>query len=176
MRKRLLLLPLVLLAGTASVAGAQVLDDDHDRGPLAGQVIDHPCGAEQANFVRTQSTQGTTNATVPVVFPNSLMTINVPDGASRCVKVLFTAETSCTGAAGLDYCRVQALIDGVPMDPDGAGFMTIDSEDATGDGHAFEWVKRVGEGPHTISITRAVGNAATTFTHDDWTMDVSLKG
>jgi len=176
MRKRLLILPLVLLAGTASVAGAQALNDDHDRGPLAGQVIDHTCGAEQGNVVRTQSTQGSTNSTVPVAFPNSVMTINVPANTTRCIKVLFTAETSCTGSAGLDYCRVQALIDGLPMDPDGAGFMTIDSEDVTADGHAFEWVKRVGEGPHTIQITRAVDNAATTFTHDDWTMDVTLKG
>lgn len=177
MRKRLLILPLALLAGTASVATAQVVNNDHDRGPLAGVVIDHTCGQEQGNVVRTQSTQGSTNSVNPVAFPNSVMTINVPDGASRCVKVLFTVETSCTGNAGaFDYCRVQALIDGAPMDPDGAGFMTIDSEDVTADGHAFEWVKRVGEGPHTIQITRAVDNAATTFTHDDWTMDVTLKG
>ena len=43
------------------------------------------------------------------------------------------------------------------MDPDGAGFMTIDSEDATGDGHAFEWIKRVGDGPHVIELMRDGG-------------------
>ena len=55
MRKRLLILPLALLAGTASVATAQVVNNDHDRGPVAGVVIDHTCGQEQANVVRTQS-------------------------------------------------------------------------------------------------------------------------
>jgi hypothetical protein len=36
---------------------------------------------------------------------------------------------------------------------------------------------RKGNTRHTrIQITRAVDNAATTFTHDDWTMDVTLKG
>lgn len=175
MRKRLLILPLVLLAGTVSVAGAQVINDDHDRGPLAGQVLDHPCGPEQQNIVRTQSAVGSTNSVVPVAMPATIMNINVPANQSRCVKVLFTAETSCTGFGGADYCRVQATLDGAPMNPNGAGFMTIDSEDATGDGHAFNWVKRIGPGQHTLQITQEVDNAATTFTHDDWTMDVSIK-
>ena len=40
--------------------------------------------------------------------------------------------------------------------------------------HAYEWVKRVGEGPHIVRIERRVGNAATSFWWDDWTFDVSL--
>ena len=175
MRKRLLILPLALLAGTASVAGAQALNDDHDRGPQAGQLIDHPCGPEQLNLVRTQSAVGSTSSVVPVAIPATTMTVNVPAGQTRCVKVLFTAETSCTGFAGTDYCRVQATLDGAPMNPNGAGFMTIDSEDASADGHAFEWVKRVGPGQHVVQITQEVGNAATTFIHDDWTMDLTVK-
>ncbi|MDA0174143.1 hypothetical protein OJ998_33885 [Solirubrobacter taibaiensis] len=177
MRKRLLILPLALLAGTASVATAQVVNNDHDRGPVAGQLIDHPCGPEQQSVVRTQSAVGSTNSTAPDPLGAATMTVNVPDGQTRCIRVLFTAETSCTGFAGApnDYCRIQATIDGAPMDPNGAGFMTIDSEDASGDGHAFEWIKRVGDGPHVIELVRTVGNAATTFTHDDWTLDVALK-
>ena len=121
-------------------------------------------------------TCGRTSNVAPAVIPGTAFAFAVPANQSRCVKVLLTAETSCTDSNANDYCYVQAQIDGAPMDPDGAGFMTIDSEDVTADGHAFEWVKRVGEGPHTIQITRAVDNAATTFTHDDWTMDVTLKG
>ena len=175
MRKRLLILPLVLLAGTASVAGAQAVNDNHDGGPPAGQVLDHACGPEVQNIVRTQSAFGSTNSVAAVPIPPATMTINVPADQTRCVKVLFTAETSCTGFAGADLCRVQATIDGAPMNPNGAGFMTIDSEDATADGHAFEWVKRVGGGAHVVRITQAVANAATTFTYDDWTLDVSVK-
>ena len=175
MRKRLIILPLVLLAGTASVAGAQVLNEDHDRGPLGGQVTNYACGPEQQNLVRTQSAVGSTSSVVPVPIPATTMSVNVPAGQTRCVKVLFTAETSCSGFGGTDYCRVQATVDGAPMDPNGAGFMTIDSEGASADAHAFEWVKRVGPGQHVIQITQEVGNAATTFIHDDWTMDLTVK-
>ena len=69
MRKRLLILPLALLAGTASVATAQVVNNDHDRGPVAGQLIDHPCGPEQQSVVRTQSAVGSTNSTAPDPLP-----------------------------------------------------------------------------------------------------------
>ena len=61
------------------------------------------------------------------------------------------------------------------MDPDGAGFQAIDSEDGTASAHAYEWIKRVGDGPHIVRIERRVGNAATSFWADDWTFDVSLS-
>jgi hypothetical protein len=60
------------------------------------------------------------------------------------------------------------------MDPNGAGFEAMDSADDTASAHAYEWVKRVGEGPHTVSIVRNVGAATTMFWTDDWTFDTSL--
>ena len=57
MRKRLLILPLALLAGTASVATAQVVNNDHDRGPLAGAGDRSHLWPGAENVVRTQSTQ-----------------------------------------------------------------------------------------------------------------------
>ena len=62
------------------------------------------------------------------------------------------------------------------MNPDGAGFMAIDSEDSTASAHAFEWVKRVGPGNHVLTITQAVGNNNTVFRLDDWTQDITIKG
>ena len=55
------------------------------------------------------------------------------------------------------------------MDPNGAGFQAMDSEDGTASAHALEWVERLGEGAHIIRIEQRVGNAATTFVKDDWT-------
>ncbi len=81
--------------------------------------------------------------------------------------MLLTAETSCTGLAGApnDYRYVRALLDGAPMDPDGLNFQSIDSEDASGDGHAYEWIAdHVGPGNHVVTLERRVGNANTVFT------------
>ena len=67
-----------------------------------------------------------------------------------------------------------ATIDGAPMNPIGGGFEALDSEDGTASAHAYEWIKRVGEGLHTVRIERSVGNATTRFWTDDWTFDTSL--
>ena len=106
--------------------------------------------------------------------PGAATQVVVPDGQSRCIKVLLTAETACGITNAPDLCYVRALVDGVPMDPNGAGFQAMDSEDSTASAHAYEWIKRVGEGAHIIRIEQRVRNAATTFYKDDWTFDVSV--
>jgi len=67
---------------------------------------------------------------------------------------------------------VQAFIDGVPMDPNGAGFEAFDSEDGTASAHALEWVKRVGPGNHVVTLQWRVLAAGTPFYLDDWTLDI----
>ena len=66
------------------------------------------------------------------------------------------------------------MIDGAPMNPFGAGFQALDSEDGTASAHAYQWVKRVGDGPHMVTIERHVGVATTMFWTDDWTFDTSI--
>jgi muramidase (phage lysozyme) len=167
----------VALAGGASVAVAQDFTAS-DGGPPnpGGQYQQTACGPELANVVRTQSAPGTTSSVPWVNLPGTPYAFNVADNASRCVKVLLTAETSCTGFAGNDYCYVQALIDGVPMDPDGANYQAMDSEDDTASAHAYEWIKRVGPGNHVLTIQQRVGNVNTVFRTDDWTEDIQIKG
>ena len=98
----------------------------------------------------------------------------MPAGQNRCVKLLFTAETACGPTGGPDFCYVEAIVDGVPMNPDGAGFQALDSEHRTAGARAYEWVKRVGPGPHTIGIRWRVLAAGTQFYVDDSTFDVQL--
>ena len=124
--------------------------------------------------MKTESSPSTSKSVNFVPLPGANTQIVVPDGQSRCVKVLLTTETACRKTGAADCCYVRALADGVPMDPNGAGFQAMDSEDGTASAHAFEWVKRLGEGAHIIRIEQRVGNAATTFYKDDWTFDVSV--
>jgi len=167
---------LVLGGGGIAVAQNVIATDGGPAGPTPGGLVQTPCGPEQQNLVRTQNAPDVTSSVAPVVIPGTPFAFAVPANQSRCVKVLLTAETSCTDSNANDYCYVQAQIDGAPMDPDGAGFMAIDSEDSTASAHAFEWVQRVGPGNHVLTITQAVRNNNTVFRLDDWTQDITIKG
>ena len=166
------------LAVTATVALGQVIANPPDGSPGGAQppsnLVTHVCGPEQTSIVKTESSPSGTSSVPWAPLPGANAQIVVPDGQSRCVKVLLTAETACEETNAADFCYVRALVDGVPMDPDGANFQAMDSEDGTASAHAYEWVKRVGEGPHIVRIERRVGNAATSSWWDDWTFDVSL--
>jgi hypothetical protein len=166
------------LATTAALAGAQVVPNPPDGSPGGAQpapnVITTTCGPNQTSIVKTESSPSITNSVNFVPLPGAATQVVVPDGQSRCIKVLLTAETACEQTNAADFCYVRALVDGAPMDPNGAGFQAIDSEDGSASAHAYEWIKRVGEGVHVVRIERRVGNAATTFWADDWTFDVSL--
>jgi hypothetical protein len=166
------------LAATAGIALAQVaIPNPPDDGPPQApgpNTLTTTCGPNQTSIVKTDASPTTTSSVAFQQLPGAVTQINVPDGQSRCVKVLLTAETACQSELPADFCYVRALVDGIPMDPNGAGFQAMDSEDGTASAHAYEWVKRVGEGPHIVRIERRVGNAATTFWSDEVTFDTSL--
>jgi hypothetical protein len=167
----------VVLATTAALASAQVIDNPPDGGPPqenGPHVITTTCGPNQSSIVKTDASPSATSNTNFTVLPGAVTPVAVPGGQSRCVKVLLTAETACQGPAAADLCYVRATIDNVPLDPNGANFQAMDSEDGTPSAHAYEWIKRVGGGNHTVRIERRVGNGATAFWTDDWTFDVSL--
>jgi len=160
---------------SASLAVAQAPQEPDGSGGGGGAPITTTCGPNLGSTVITRSSPSTTTAVAPQRLPGAVKTFVIPNGGSRCIKVLFTAETACGPSAASDYCYVQALIDGQPMNPDGAGFQVMDSEDPSASAHAYEWVKHVdGPGQHTVEIEWRVLNAATLFYADDWTMDVQV--
>jgi hypothetical protein len=133
------------------------------------------CGPAISSLVRTENAPSVTSSVAFVVVPNAVTGFTVPAGATRCVKVLFTAKAACRGPTAVtDFCFIRALLDGVEMLPQGAGIQTFISEDATENAHAYMWVRRVGAGNHVVRIERRVGNAATGFLLDDWTFDVQI--
>ena len=164
------------LAATAGLAFGQI-NNPPDGGPPQApgpNVMTTACGPNQNSIVKTDASPTATSSVNPVQLPDAVTQFVVPDGQSRCVKVSFTAESACQGPAADDYCYVAAVIDGAPMNPFGAGFQALDSEDGTGSAHAYQWVKRVGDGPHTVTILRHVGVATTMFWTDEWTFDTSI--
>jgi len=165
------------LVATAGLALGQVIPNPPDGGPpqpVGPNVVTTACGPNQTSIVKTDASPTTTNSVEFEQVPDLVTHVAVPDGQSRCIKVLLTAETACQGPLPDDFCYVRALVDGVPMNPIGNGFQALDSEDGTASAHAYEWIKRVGEGVHTVEIRRNVGAATTRFWTDDWTFDTSL--
>jgi hypothetical protein len=161
----------VLAAGVASASLALARPQDGN-GPNGGVLKVTNCGPNLSSTVVTQSATDVFNNVNPMPIPNA--TAHVDAGEGKCVKVLFTAETAC-GPGG--FCYVRAFLDGVPMDPDGAAFQAIDSDDPTASGHAYEWVGLAqDDGPHTVTLFRRVDAAATNFYIDDWTLDVQAFG
>jgi len=168
-----------LLATTAAVALGQVVipnpPDGSPGGPLPpSNLTTNTCGPLQTSVVKTERSPSGTSSVPFTPLPGANASVVVPNGQSRCIKVLLTAETACEVTAAPDFCYVRAIVDGVPMDPDGAGFQAMDSEDGTASAHAYEWFKRVGAGNHTVRIERRVADPTTRFWWDDWTFDVSL--
>jgi hypothetical protein len=135
------------------------------------------CGAAINSVVTTQNTLGTTNSVTFVDLPGAVQTISVqlPAGTTGCVKVLFTGEAACRGSAnGGDICFIQALLDGVQMQPQGGVSQAFLSRDQTANAHAYEWVRRVTAGDHVVRIQQRVGDANTFFELDDWTFDIQV--
>ncbi len=176
MSKQFALAAAVAFGATASIAGAQATDSPDGGPPQQGtpQVVTHTCGALTTNPVLTNTVPDTTNYTTFQQLPGASTTINVPAGQTRCVKVLFTAETACGPSAAADFCYIEATIDGVQMDPRGGQFQAMDSEDATASAHAYEWVDHVGPGTHVIQIQRRVGAPVDRLLHRR--LDVRRRG
>ena len=131
------------------------------------------CGAPINSVIRLEPVASSTSSVGFVNLVN--VNIAVPAGTFRCIKVVFTAETLCQGPAAVaDNCIIRALDNAIEMNPQGGGAQILLSEDSTPNAHAYEWVSRVGGGNHNIQIQRRVTNAATIFTLDDWTFDVSI--
>jgi hypothetical protein len=163
MFKSKLLLLFVFLSGIFASSGASAVSVTTVCGPLINSIV------------RTENAPSFTSSVAFVNLPGAVVGITVPAGVSRCIKVLFTGEAACRGPTAVpDFCMIRALDNGVELNPQGAGAQVLLSEDPTENGHAYEWVRRIGPGNHTILIQRRVGNAATGFLLDDWTFDLQI--
>lgn len=129
--------------------------------------INVSCGVQTGNLIRTENASLTFSNTGFLTLPGSAVTVTVPAGTTRCLKVLFTAE-----AAATNFCYVRAVDNGIPMNPDGGSFQALVSRDSSANAHTFLWVRRIGAGSHTIAIQRRVDTGSCGI--DDWSFDVEV--
>ena len=166
----------ILLASTSTAIarnGAIRPDGSAGSSDATASQLMFTCQSHIRSIVRTENAASTTTSTAFNNLPGASTTITVPEGSTRCVKVVFTAEASCEETGSADFCYVRAVVNGVAMEPIDS-FQAFVSESTTASGHAAEWIKRLAAGTHTIVIQRRVGSASTPFRLDDWTFDVQV--
>ena len=136
------------------------------------EIVVTECGALISSRVLTNSSPVRTSS--PSYVKIATTNVIVPAGRNRCIKVLVTAETFCAGPGQIfDFCDIRLTLNGVEtMQPSGGNFKAMDSEDNTSSGHAYEWVRRVSAGTHTLSVEIRVRDSRSVFEVDDLTFDV----
>lgn len=142
--------------------------------PSPDALVTASCGTPGANVVRSESSSLETSSTNFASVPGASATVAVPAGQTRCIKVVFTGEAACGGSGGTDFCYIRALDNGNEMDPRGDAQRAFVSEDSSAEAHAYEWIRRVGAGNHTIVVQGRVASSNSTFFLDDWTLDVQV--
>jgi hypothetical protein len=155
---------LVLLAATLVAAPLMA-------GATAQAADEIACGAPIKSVTRTNSVFSFSSDTNPNPVPGAAIVINVPAGAHRCIKVVFTAASACGPSPANDQCFIRARDNGVLMSPNVSFF---DSEDGAGSSHSLAWVRKVGPGSHRIAIQRSVGDDDTSFGLLGWVLDVTV--
>jgi hypothetical protein len=128
----------------------------------------------------TGSVAATTSATSFVDLPGATATITVPGPENGLVLARFSAESACyqPGATIGNWCSVQILLDGAPMDPATGVDFAFDSTDAgtetstSWESHSMDRSLVVGPGNHTVVVQWVVTNGATIFRLDDWSLTI----
>jgi len=104
------------------------------------------------------------------------VSITVPATKVQLVEASFTADSSCQGPAGQNWCAVMLTADGVEMSPATGGDYAFDG---VGDGndyfesHAMKRSILLGPGPHSITVAAAVSVPGVTFFLDDWSFTIT---
>jgi hypothetical protein len=158
------IVPLASLLG-ASLALASAASAD---------VYKTECGPPISNALKTNNAEFTTNATKWVLIPAGVVTVDVPAGPDRCIKLLFAASTSCDGSVATDLCDIRASENNEQLRSPSGNNPTFEADHATPRARVFEWWRRVAPGQHKVRIEVRVKNAATTFRLYAWTMDVQV--
>lgn len=104
------------------------------------------------------------------------VSITVPDNKVQLVEASFTADSSCQGPAGQNWCSLTMLADGGEMSPASGLSYAFDGVGDGNDyfeGHAMKRSILLGPGTHTIQVQAAVSLSGVKFFVDDWSLTIT---
>ena len=144
-------------------------------GIAQADLLQTSCGAPIESRIITASDPFQTTSKTFVRLHGAALTVVVPVGQQRCIKVRFTGGVTCKAPSGNQSCFIRALAAGSEMDPQGRE-QALGGELLQPTGLGFQWIKRMGPGQHVIQIQVRSVNVPETITVgiDDWMMDVEV--
>jgi hypothetical protein len=159
---RTCLLAMLLATVTAGVSRAEITNTN--------------CGAPIQSIVATGNEPFATNSNSFVRIRGAVLTVTVPSGQTRCVKVRFTGGVTCKGGTGNEVCFIRALAGGEELRPEGGGNQGLSGRLLRPTGLGFQWVRRLSEGQHVIQIQVRAFDLPETVTVgiNDWMLDVEM--
>jgi hypothetical protein len=119
-------------------------------------VVTTTCGPLLKSVSKTNIQFFSSSSELPVNIPGGV-TVKVPSGETRCIRVRFSAVANCPNS-----CFIRAIAGTNELNPAWVSNPLRFSSDATGDGtaHSFEWVERVGTGEYVVKISFQTGNSS----------------
>ena len=128
------------------------------------------CGAPINSVVKTEIVATVSNATSFAQIPGAAVTVIVAPSSTRCIKVRFLPLANCDGSFA-NQCLIRVLDNSSGLSP----VVSVNGVDGGQPlANAFEWVRRVGPGTHTISVQRRVTNTSSLFHFKSWMLDVEV--
>ena len=131
------------------------------------------CGGPVSSSVKTETALTRVDQTTFATIPGGNITVNVPKGATECIKVEFDAVLVC-GVSSDETCTFRALDNGVQMNPAQNGEVFVSGDLNHYQSRGFKWVRRVGAGRHVIRIQAEESDNEAGARIDAWTMDVEV--
>ena len=156
------LLAMLLATITAGVSRAEITNTN--------------CGAPIQSIVATGNEPFATNSNSFVRIRGAVLSVTVPSGQTRCVKVRFTGGVTCKGGTGNEVCFIRALAGGEELRPESGGNQGLSGRLLRPTGLGFQWMRRLSEGQHVIQIQVRAFDLPETVTVgiNDWMLDVEM--
>jgi hypothetical protein len=161
------LLKACLLAASATVATANTLQ---------AEITRTDCGTPIRSSVVTGNEPFQTTSKSFIRIRGAVLTVTVPSGQRRCVKVRFTAGAICRAASGNQACFIRAVAEHEQMHPEAGFDQGFTGPPFTPVGISYQWVRELGAGSHLIQIQVRTDNVPEVIIVgvNDWTMDVEV--
>jgi hypothetical protein len=140
------------------------------------EITNTSCGAPVQSIVATGNEPFATTSNSFVRIRGAVLSVTVPSGQTRCVKVRFTGGVTCNGGTGNEFCFIRAIAGSEELRPVVGGNQGLSGRLLRPTGLGFQWVRRLSEGQYVIQIqVRALDLPETvTVGINDWMMDVEL--
>ena len=140
------------------------------------EITNTNCGAPIQSSVVTGNELFETNSKSFVRIRGAVLSVTVPSGQTRCVKVRFTGGVTCKGGTGNEVCLIRALAGGEELRPETGANQGLSGRLLRPTGLGFQWMGRLSQGQHVIQIQVRTFDLPETVTLgiNDWTMDVEM--